>query len=306
MPRFKDITDTEAKDFLAKGDLRLKVGPFVYCLHSNEAIVFDGIRKLYGDYQLLPAESFSDFHLSLRPSSLVQKWREKIDFYFDGQRPFNRIESQHAYAFLEWGMNWCVSTTTNEYLKLHAAVLAKDGVGLILPGLPGAGKSTLAAALCLAGWRILSDEHALIPFRTHNLVPLCRPISLKNKSIEIIRDFDSNVVLGPEARETHKGRVAHMKADLVADSHDPNFIPAQLMIFPRYTEEVKLVLQKKPKTEAFMFAGLHSFNYSLLSQTGFDTMCSLMDAVSCYDLKFSDLDKAVQVIEKLLLEASKS
>ena len=306
MPRFKEITDTEAKDTLARGDLRLMVGPFAYCLQSNETLVFDGLRKLYGDYQILPAESFSDFHLSLRPSNLVQKWRKKIDFFFDGQRPFNRIESQHAYAFLEWGMNWCVSTTANEQLKLHAAVLAKNGIGLILPGLPGAGKSTLAAALCLAGWRILSDEHALIPFRTNNLVPLCRPISLKNQSIEIIRKFDSNVVLGPETHETHKGTVVHMKADLALDSHDPSFIPAQLMIFPRYSQEAKLVLHKKPKTEAFMFAGLHSFNYSLLSQTGFDTMCTLMDAVSCYDLTFSDLDKAVQVIEKLLLEAGKS
>jgi len=306
MPRFKDITDTEAKDFLAKGDLRLKVGPFVYCLHSNEAIVFDGIRKLYGDYQILPAESFSDFHLSLRPSSLIQKWRRKIDFYSDGQRPFNRIEAQHAYAFLEWGMNWCVSTTVNEYLKLHSAVLSKNGHGLILPGLPGAGKSTLAAALCLNGWRILSDEHALIPFGTHNLIPLCRPISLKNRSIEIIKSFNSKVVLGPETHDTHKGTVAHMKADLVPDSHDTKFIPARLIVFPRYSHESKLVLQKKPKTEAFMFAGLHSFNYSLLLQTGFDTMCTLMDAVSCYDLTFSKLDKAVQVIEKLMLEVSSS
>jgi hypothetical protein len=66
------------------------------------------------------------------------------------------------------------------------------------------------------------------------------------------------------------------------------------------------LLQKKPKTEAFMFAGLHSFNYSLLSQIGFDTMCTLMDAVSCYDLTFSELDKTVQVIEKLMLEVSSS
>jgi HprK-related kinase A len=306
MPQFKDISDTEAKDTLARGDLRLKVGPFAYCLQSNETIVFDGLRKLYGDYQILPAESFSDFHLSLRPSDMVQKWRKKIDFYSDGQRPFNRIESQHAYAFLEWGMNWCVSTTANEHLKLHAAVLAKNGIGLVLPGLPGAGKSTLAAALCLTGWRILSDEHALVPFRTHNLVPLCRPVSLKNRSIEIIKNFDTNVVLGPETHETHKGTVAHMKADLASDSHDPKLIPARLIIFPRYSQGSKLVLQKKPKTEAFMFAGLHSFNYSLLSQTGFDTMCILMNNVSCYDLTFSELDKALQVIEKLLVEVSSS
>lgn len=89
---------------------------------------------------------------------------------------------EHAYAFLEWGMNWCVSVTANEYLKLHAAVVAKDGIVLLMPGLPGAGKSTLCAALALHGWRVLSDEHALVVPGTANIVPLPRPISLKNAS----------------------------------------------------------------------------------------------------------------------------
>jgi len=306
MRLFKDMNNAEAHQALAKGELRLMVGPYIYCIQSSESIVFDGLRTLYADFQIVTAESFADYHLSLRPGNLIQKWRKKIDFYSDGHRPFNRIEDQHAYAFLEWGMNWCVSTGSNEYLKLHAAVLSKNGIGLILPGLPGVGKSTLSAALCLSGWRVLSDEHALIPFNTHKLVPLCRPISLKNKSIDLIRNFASRVVLGPESLDTHKGTVAHMKADLTSDSHDSELIPAHLIIFPRYSQETKLVLKKKAKTEAFMFAGLHSFNYGLLSQTGFETMCTLMDAVNCYDLTYSDLDEALLAIEKLVSEVSSS
>lgn len=306
MLRFKDMSDTEAQHALARGELRLKVGPFTYCIQSSESIVFEGLRRLYADFQISPAENFSDYHLSLRPANLIQKWRKKIDFYSDGQRPFNRIEARHAYAFLEWGMNWCVSTGSNEYLKLHAAVLSKNGIGIILPGLPGVGKSTLSAALCLSGWRVLSDEHALIPFNTHKLVPLCRPISLKNKSINVIRNFTSRVVLGPISLDTHKGTVAHMKADLASDSHDPKLVPAHLIIFPRYSSESKLILKKKPKTEAFMFAGLHSFNYGLLSQLGFETMRTLMEAVNCYDLTYSELDEALLIIEKLVSEASSS
>jgi len=306
MRLFKDMNNAEAHQALAKGELRLKVGPYIYCIQSSESIVFDGLRTLYADFQIVTAESFADYHMSLRPGNLIQKWRKKIDFYSDGHRPFNRIEAQHAYAFLEWGMNWCVSTGSNEYLKLHAAVLSKNGIGLILPGLPGVGKSTLSAALCLSGWRVLSDEHALIPFNTHKLVPLCRPISLKNKSIDLIRNFSSRVVLGPESLDTHKGNVAHMKADLTSDRHDSELIPAHLIIFPRYSPESTLVLNKKSKTEAFMFAGLHSFNYGLLSQTGFETMCTLVDAVNCYDLTYSDLDEALRAIESLVSEVSSS
>jgi HprK-related kinase A len=306
MPTFKDLNNAEARHALRRGELRLKVGPYIYCIQSSDSIVFDGLRTLYADFPIVSAESFADYHLSLRPSNLIQKWRKKIDFYAEGQRPFNRIDAQHAYAFLEWGMNWSVSTGSNEYLKLHAAVLSKNGIGLILPGLPGVGKSTLSAALCLAGWRVLSDEHALIPFYMDNLVPLCRPISLKNKSIDLIRNFASRVVLGPESLDTHKGTVVHMKADLSSDSHDQKLIPARLVIFPRYSPKSKLILKKKSKTEAFMFAGLHSFNYRLLAQTGFETMRTLMEAVNCYDLTYSDLDEALLTIEKLLSEACSS
>lgn len=304
MPRLKDLPDAEAIHALAKGELRLKAGPFAYRIQSRESVLFDGLRKLYADFQTLPTESFSDYHISLRPADLIQKWRKKIDFYSDGHRPFNRIDAQHAYAFLEWGMNWCVSTRPNEFLKLHAAVVSKNGVGLILPGLPGAGKSTLCAALCLSGWRVLSDEHALIPLGTNSLAPLCRPISLKNESIAIIKSFDSSALLGPESVDTHKGTVAHMKADLSPDSHDQELIPARVMIFSKYSVGSKLVMKKKPKTESFMFAGLHSFNYSLLSQTGYETMCTLMDAVHCFDLTYSDLDKALQTIDQLVSEVS--
>lgn len=302
MPRLKDMPAAEAKLTLAGGELRLKTGPFAYCIQSPEPVVYDGLSQLYADFTTLPAASFSDYHISLCPANLVQKWRKKIDFYSDGHRPFNRIEAQHAYAFLEWGMNWCVSTGSNEYLKLHAAVLSKNGNGLILPGLPGAGKSTLCAALCLSGWRVLSDEHALIPLGSSDLAPLCRPISLKNESIAIIRDFDSSVVLGPESVDTHKGTVVHMKADLAPGSHNPGLLPARVMIFSHYAAGSKLVLKRKPKTESFMFAGLHSFNYSLLRKTGFQTMCTLMDAVTCFDLTYSDLDQALAAIERLMSE----
>ena len=87
---------------------------------------------------------------------------------------------------------------------------------IIMPGVPGAGKSTLCAALGLTGWRILSDEHALIQPGTAQVVPLCRPVSLKNESIEVIRSFDPGAIFGPVSKDTHKGTVAHMKADLAA------------------------------------------------------------------------------------------
>ena len=63
---------------------------------------------------------------------------------------------------LEWGLNWCVAGHAHQYLMLHAAALERNGRAVILPGDPGAGKSTLTAALMLSGWRLLSDEITLV------------------------------------------------------------------------------------------------------------------------------------------------
>ena len=80
-------------------------------------------------------------------------------------------------------------TQAHHYLILHAAVVEKNGLAAILPAPPGSGKSTLTAGLVLSGWRLLSDELTLIERKTGLIQPLPRPMSLKNQSIEVIRQF---------------------------------------------------------------------------------------------------------------------
>jgi HprK-related kinase A len=203
---------------------------------------------------------------------------------------------------MEWGMNWCVSVYANEYLKLHAGAVARNHSAIIMPGVPGAGKSTLCAALGLTGWRILSDEHALIIPGTADVVPLCRPVSLKNESIDVIQDFDARAIFGPVSEDTHKGTVAHMKADLEPGSHDTRPLAARIMLFPKYSLNEPQRLSPRRRTTSFILAAYHSFNYSLLGEAGFQAMKYLIDHVDCYDLVYRDLDWALKAIEHLHAE----
>lgn len=299
MTTLSDLSDNQLRNALSNNGVRFRVGPYVYSLESELPLIQDGLKTLYGDFPLASPTGFADYHVALRPSSIIQRVRGKLDFYLDDQRPFNSMEKEQAYAFLEWGMNWCVSVWVNEYLKLHSAVVSKDGIAMILPGLPGAGKSTLCAALALDGWRVLSDEHCMIPLGTSDVVPLYRPISLKNESIEIIKRHSPNVIMGPITEGTHKGAVAHMKADFESDSHDTAVIPARLMIFPQYISGSDTIIGERSRAECFMFAAHHSFNYSVLSAAGFDTMETLLDAVQCYDLRYSTLNEAIDAINNI-------
>lgn len=297
MPTLSELSVKCQNERLQRGELQLRVGPYTYQMQSSLPTVVEGISTLYSNFNTPNPDNFIDYSISLRHTGILSRLRNQVEFYFDNQRPFATIKIHQAYAFMEWGMNWCVSIHANEYLKLHAAVVAMHGRAIIMPGLPGAGKSTLCAALGLSGWRVLSDEHALIPPGTSSVIPLYRPISLKNESISIIAEFDKSAIFGPTSKGTHKGVVAHLKADLAPDSHDAEAVPVSAMVFPRYSKEDPQGLFPRKKTQSFLLAAYHSFNYSLLGPSGFQAMVKLLDSVECYDLVYRDLEWALQTME---------
>jgi HprK-related kinase A len=153
-----------------------------------------GLGELYGQFEVRnPRETFADFHVSVDPQTkLRQGLRPKVNFSFDGIAPFEPEPLDQAYPMLERGLDWCVSEHAHQYLMIHAAVVEKNDQAVILPAAPDAGKSTLVAALVLSGWRLLSDELALIDRKTGWIHPLPRPIRLKNESIPLIRAFHAD------------------------------------------------------------------------------------------------------------------
>ena len=113
---------------------------------------------------------------------------------------------------LKLGLNWLVWTSTARYLLVHAAVLERQGQALVLPGPSGVGKSTLCAALVARGWRLLSDEVAMIRPRDGLLQPYPRPISLKNELIDMIARMVPDAHFSRRFDGTIKGTVAFMRA----------------------------------------------------------------------------------------------
>ena len=252
---------------------------------------------LYGAYSLTAPSGFADFHIRLAPPNQLRSWfRPQIFFFLDDRAPFKPLPISQAFPLFEWGLNWCFANHLNQFLILHAAVLEKGGYAAILPGSPGTGKSTLCAALLHRGWRLLSDEIGLVSLQDGTLAPIPRPISLKNGSIEVVRRFASEAVMGPPAVDTTKGRVVHMQApqESVARCYE-NAKPAWL-VFPRYDARVAVRFQPYPKASAFMRAAENAFNYARLGVVGFHTLANLVDACSCFELTYGDLARAVDTL----------
>ncbi|WP_284615872.1 HprK-related kinase A [Aquabacterium humicola] len=290
----------ECRERLARG-VTLATGPFRYRVQTPLASVAQNLATLYADFPVGDDAGLRDFHVRVdRVDGARRWWRPQVNFWFDGWTPFKPLQDDHAFAMLEWGMNWCVAAHAHHYLLLHAAVLERHGRCVILPGDPGAGKSTLTAALMLSGWRLLSDELTVIDRDDGALWPLARPVSLKNRSIEVIRAFDAGAVFGTVADETHKGTVCHLRpsADSVARIAERGQ-PAHI-VFPRWQAGAPTVLTPRSKADAFMHVATHAFNYSLLGRLGFDLTAALVDRCDCWDFGYSQLPEALRTFEGLV------
>lgn len=300
MSTVSGLSRAELGKRLAGAGIRLRTGAFVTCIRSPFPSVADGIRLLYADYPLCGDDAFADFHVNLRPPTGLRRWlRRQVVFDCDGYTPFLPLPVEQAFPMLEWGMNYCVSSFAQRYLLIHAAVIEKDGCAAIMPAPPGSGKSTLCAALVSRGWRLLSDELAMIRLDTGELVPVPRPISLKNASIGIMQRYAPGSAFSRAVNDTVKGTVAHMKAPADSVRRADERTRAAWIIFPKYQAGAAAALEPIAPARAFMDVAGNAFNYSLLGAEGFEALAALIGGSQSFSFTYSVLDEAIDAFSRL-------
>ena len=283
---------------LAGTGIRLRIGPFSTHLQTSLPRMVASLQLLYSEFPLEDCEGVADFHARLtRPWGSRRWWRPQVFFHVDGNNLFEPFPLALAPPLFEWGLNWCISTRAHQFLILHSAVVERDGRAILLPAHPGSGKSTLCAALVHRGYRLLSDEHVLLRPEDGLVVPVPRPIALKNDSIALIRELAPELTLGPPYDDVRKGIVTHVRPppDSVARASETALPGA--VVFPRFEALSPTRLEPADKAEAMMELVDNSVNYGLWGSRGFETLANLIDATPCYFLEHSGLDKALDALE---------
>lgn len=290
--RLGDMAPADVSAQLRSGGLRLNVPPFVVNIRSDIPVVREGLMALYDRHWVLPPnEGFSDFHVAVKAR---RGWgRAKCVFQMDGVEPFTPLALNEAFAFLEWGLNWCVTSQCHQWITLHAAVLERGGRAVLLPAPPGSGKSTLCAALMMDGWRLLSDEMVLLDPQTLQVTPSARPISLKNRSIDLMKARAPHARFGPVAHDTLKGTVCHMGVSDHSLSQAEKTANPAWVVFPKYQSGAGLTVTPRGQASAMADLFANCFNHQVHGREGFRAMARLMAQVAAYDLVYDNLDAAL-------------
>lgn len=292
------LSPAELSEALRTSGLYLRMDPFVVHVRSAIPIVAQGVQSMYAAHTCwTEAGAFADFHVSV--SRRWRPLRPLCVFEADGHAPFTPLAYGEAYAFLEWGLNWCITSHCHNWITLHSAVLERHGRAVILPAPPGSGKSTLCAALMLHGWRLLSDEMALLDPRSGLLTASPRPISLKNASIDIMRQRAPHAVFGPVAHDTMKGTVCHMQVSADSSACAAELATPAWVVFPRYVPDAPLTLSPRAKADALVNLHRNSFNHHVHGRQGFETLADVVDRCDVFDLRYSQLDEALACFDRL-------
>lgn len=302
------LPPAELRRQLATCGVWLRTGPFSLKVQSRIPFVAKGLAKFYGQFEVRSVhEVFADFHVAVNPPASLRHWlRPLATFSFDGIQPLKPLPRGQAFAMLERGLNWCVSTQAHHYLILIAAVVEKNGFAAVLPALPGSGKSTLTAGLVLSGWRLLADELTLIDRKTGAIHALPRPICLKNESIPLIHALNPDAFLSPPSRDTAEGSIAYMRPpkESVRRQHEPAH--PRWLVFPKWVAEGEAELRPRSKQQSFQFLTQQAINYSQLGAEGVRVCTGLIEQTDCYDFQYSQLDEAVAVFDRLAASAPTS
>jgi len=295
-----DLTSAELSRRLVGAGLGFRTGPFAVRIRGNIAALRAGIGLLYADHPLLGDDDFCDYSIELRRAPGIRRWlKPQVRIYHDHAAVFEPMPLSHAMPLLEWALNWCISSDAHQYLVLHAATIEREGLAAILPAPPGSGKSTLCAALIHRGWRLMSDELALVSLADGSLHALARPVSLKNRSIDVIRNHVPAALLSELAHDTAKGTVAHLKVprEHLARVHET--ARAAWVIFPRWVADSTPRLVPRGKADTLMEMSRNTFNIGLAGREGFHRLADVVTTSECFDFSYGRLDDAIEVFEGL-------
>lgn len=267
-------------------------------VRGNSEALPSQLQTVYGAYPFIDSLEWADAHIRITRARGLRRWlRPQVNLFCDGRIAFDPFPADSPLPLLEWGANWLLAQRLNHLLLLHAGAVERDGFALLLPALPGSGKSTLTAALSQRGWRLLSDEFGAFDPAAGVFRAMLKPVALKNQSIEVLRRFAPRAVFGPEFPKTRKGRVAHLAANPESVTRRHEVARPGAFVLPKWQTGSPTRWEPLPENILFPALSFNAFNYNLLGEVGFKAAIGLMRQCPAWQLIYSDLDDALATIE---------
>lgn len=296
-----DLQGRAARQALERGSLTLSLGPFSHLLSGWSSFLQEYLADVYQDYRFhhTPPD-VTEIILNLGAPNVFRRYVRRQVVPDPGfEVPAVPLPLSMAPLAFEMGLNLSVALKCCRFVTVHAGVVADKDGAIVMSASSGAGKSTLTAALMQEGYRLFSDEFALIDLDDAQIHPYPRPISLKQQSIDVVKDLVGAERLSPVISGTPKGDIAYCRPsrnDLEADQRK---IPVKLLLFPNFEQGARPLARQLNPAEAIMRLIPASTNYSLLGEPAYRAVVALARQARAYEITYGTTQQSLNLIADL-------
>jgi hypothetical protein len=184
-------------------------------------------------------------------------------------------------------------------VEVHAALVSKDGRGVVIVGPNYAGKSTLATALWFRGWSLLCDDVVFLKSATLRASPARRLVQLRETSRELVgEELWKAVLRTPSCSRTSDGFLFHPHE--VRGDPPPADTALNAIVFLERRGVKVDPAEGRAINPARAAVALFPYAFNLRDKPFIDGMrviAPITAAVPSYDLGRGDLSSMVSTVE---------
>lgn len=219
-----------------------------------------------------------------------------FEVYHESERLARTAVPSYALRVLLCHVNTAAVESSPESITLHAASAALDGMAVVLPAAPEAGKTTLVAGLVRSGMQYLTDEAVAVDPDRLTIRPFPKPLSVDRGSWGVLADLEPAILDGAHRYRVDQWLVnpTSIRPDAVGGRSVPAFI-----VSPRYVAGARTELSPLRAAEAVYVLAESCFNLRTHGSEGLAVLARLAGSCPCFRLTVGDLDAACRLVSGL-------
>ncbi len=184
-------------------------------------------------------------------------------------------------------------------IHFHGALVSDEHGSILLPGMPGCGKTTASLVLCHHGFRYHSDELVSIDRRTGEITPFPRPFVLRKPVYEML---NANLEWAGALSESgvrfsqHNAWISHREINPDYRDESP---PLRAMVFPRFDPEGIVDLVPNSSARSGLVLMQSQFKSAAHDDHGFECITAMVRSIPTYNMHFQRPEQVAALIREV-------
>lgn len=252
---------------------------------SLHSFLSAGLRHL-----LLPQRTDLDLAIVVEPEG--SQWRLRLN----GTAQGNAVPVEWLMPAIYGRLRIIAYQRFPYLLAMHAAVVGDGRRTIVLPGRSGSGKSTLAATLLARGYRLFSDEIALLA-QDGGLVPIPLGLGLKEGSWPLLEGDYPALAATPVHRRWDGVMVRYLEPGSLVFAEGDDGRRVTHLCFPHFQPDSPGGLERLSPVNALRRLTETGYQVSGLTVENVDRIVAWICGLSCFSLSYSSTEKALRMLD---------